>query len=400
MNRERLFARLGQSPYKALIDATALGRSARHTFVDLDHWALCMLRREDSDLSKILMDLNSDIPSVQSRLEGALARIGQSGESLRDISPSLERCVAPALSWSQISAPSRHIRSFHVVLTWLDEESTCRWLQRLDPRGLGALTVETFLERFEARCVHWPEAREHAGTDSGFAESMAVHAAAGVGGVGGASADGAAATEGTLARWATCLSDQAEKKELDPVVGRNDELRAVIDILLRRRQNNPILVGEAGVGKTSVVEALAQRIQNGDVPAGLQLAKVWALDIARLQAGASARGEFEQRLRSVIDAVIASEHPIILFCDEAHTLIGAGGAAGTGDAVNLIKPMLARGHPPRQVPYYAQSVYFEVESADPYWNQIWAGSAMAMRIVGDFPELRFEAWGLRQGKLS
>lgn len=331
MNRERLFSRLGQTPYKALIDATALGRSARHTFVDLDHWALCMLRRDDSDLSKILLELNSDRAVVQNRLEDALARMGHTGESLRDISPSLERCVAPALSWSQIAAPSRHIRSLHVVLTWLEDESTCRWLQRLDPKGLGALSVEAFLARFEARCVHWPEAREHAGTDSGVTDAMALEPAA------------PAAPDGTLARWATCLSEQAEKNELDPVVGRNDELRAVIDILLRRRQNNPILVGEAGVGKTSVVEALAQRIHRGEVPAGIQSAKVWALDIARLQAGASARGEFEQRLRSVIDAVIASEHPIILFCDEAHTLIGAGGAAGTGDAVNLIKPMLARG---------------------------------------------------------
>ncbi len=332
MNREKLFGRLGQTPYRALIDATAMGRSARHAFVDLDHWALCLLRREDSDLCRLVLALDGDIALLQGRLENALARAAQSGDSLRDISPSLERSVAPALSWSQLAVPTHHVRSLHILLAWLEDDSTHRWLQRLDPRGLGALTVETLLERFETQCLQWPEAREHAGVDNG-ASAMVLSAAP---------AD-ASAHEAVLARWATSLSEQAQKDQLDPVVGRSSELRAVIDILLRRRQNNPILVGEAGVGKTAVVEALAQRIHQGEVPAGLQKARVWALDIARLQAGASARGEFEQRLRSVIDAVIACEHPIILFCDEAHTLIGAGGAAGTGDAVNLIKPMLARG---------------------------------------------------------
>lgn len=333
MNRERLFARLGQTPYKALIDATAVGRSARHAFVDLDHWALCLLRREGSDLNKLLVELGSDIPAIQRQLERALAHTTPSGDSVRDISPSLERSVAPALSWSQLAAASRHIRSMHLVLSWLEDDATHRWLLRLDPRGLGSLSVETFLQRFESLCLHWPEAREHIGTESALT-TQALQEPTG---------SAPSAPDSTLARWATCLSEQAQSNALDPVVGRNDELRAVIDILLRRRQNNPILVGEAGVGKTSVVEALAQRIHTKEVPAGLQSARVWALDIARLQAGASARGEFEQRLRSVIDAVIASDHPVILFCDEAHTLIGAGGAAGTGDAVNLIKPMLARG---------------------------------------------------------
>jgi type VI secretion system protein VasG len=337
MKREKLFGRLGQTPYQALIDATALGRSARHAFVDLDHWALCLLRREDSDLSRLLQQLDGDPALLQKRLQEALARTAQAGESLRDLSPSLERSVVPALSWSQIAAPSRHVRSLHILLAWLEDEATQRWLQRLDPRGLGALTVESLLERFEAACLQWPEARETAGWDQGRGLDAASPP------LDYAAPSDAPASAQTLARWATSLSEQAQNDQLDPVVGRDSELRALTDILLRRRQNNPILVGEAGVGKTAVVEALAQRIHQGEVPAGLQQAKVWALDIARLQAGAGVRGEFEQRMRSVMEAVIASEHPIILFCDEAHTLIGAGGAAGTGDAVNLIKPMLARG---------------------------------------------------------
>ncbi len=130
---------------------------------------------------------------------------------------------------------------------------------------------------------------------------------------------------------------------MDPVRGRDDEIRQLIDVLMRRRQNNPILTGEAGVGKTAVVEGLAQRIATGEVPPALRGVRLCALDIGLMQAGASMKGEFEQRLRSVIDEVQSSPKPIILFIDEAHTLIGAGGQAGTGDAANLLKPALARG---------------------------------------------------------
>jgi type VI secretion system protein VasG len=130
---------------------------------------------------------------------------------------------------------------------------------------------------------------------------------------------------------------------MDPIVGRDEEIRQVVDILMRRRQNNPILIGEAGVGKTAVVEGFAQRIARGDVPPSLKDVELRALDVGLLQAGASMKGEFEQRLRSVIDEVQASPKPIILFIDETHTLVGAGGAAGTGDAANLLKPALARG---------------------------------------------------------
>jgi type VI secretion system protein VasG len=130
---------------------------------------------------------------------------------------------------------------------------------------------------------------------------------------------------------------------MDPILGRDEEIRQIVDVLMRRRQNNPILTGEAGVGKTAVVEGFAQRIASGDVPPPLRGVKLHALDIGLMQAGASMKGEFEQRLRSVIDEVQASPTPIILFIDEAHTLIGAGGPAGTGDAANLLKPALARG---------------------------------------------------------
>jgi type VI secretion system protein VasG len=146
-----------------------------------------------------------------------------------------------------------------------------------------------------------------------------------------------------LKRFATDLTARARKGEMDPISGRDEEIRQIVDILMRRRQNNPILTGEAGVGKTAVVEGFAQRLASGDVPPPLQDVSLYSLDIGLLQAGASMKGEFENRLRQVIDEVQASPKPIILFVDEAHTLIGAGGSAGTGDAANLLKPALARG---------------------------------------------------------
>jgi tetratricopeptide (TPR) repeat protein len=146
-----------------------------------------------------------------------------------------------------------------------------------------------------------------------------------------------------LKKFTVDLTEQARSGKMDPIVGRDDEIRQLVDILMRRRQNNPILIGEAGVGKTAVVEGFAQRIARGDVPPSLKDVELRSLDVGLLQAGASMKGEFEQRLRSVIDEVQASAKPIILFIDEAHTLVGAGGAAGTGDAANLLKPALARG---------------------------------------------------------
>ncbi|MDN7638812.1 type VI secretion system ATPase TssH [Burkholderia cepacia] len=325
MNRERIFNCLGRTTYAALVDATALGRSRRHTLIDLDHWVLCLLQREQSDLAKLFAEWGHDVRDVKRRLERALDAFAVGGESLQDISGSLERSVGPAVIWSQVAAPSGKVRSGHLLLSWLDDDLTRRWLQQWIPQGITAVATDEVVKRYEALAAGWPEAIESPAQAHGDLPTDAP------------------APDDALAKWATCLTGQAARGELDPVVGRDEELRTVIDILSRRRQNNPILVGEAGVGKTAVVEALAQKIHTGAVPPGLLGAQVWALDLARLQAGAGVRGEFEQRLKSVMDVVLAAPSPVILFCDETHTLIGAGGATGTGDAANLIKPMLARG---------------------------------------------------------
>jgi type VI secretion system protein VasG len=159
----------------------------------------------------------------------------------------------------------------------------------------------------------------------------------------GAVAPAAMGKQEALAKFSVDLTEQAQSGDMDPIIGRDSEIRQIVDILMRRRQNNPILTGEAGVGKTAVVEGFAQRIASGDVPPPLRDVSIRTLDLGLLQAGASMKGEFENRLRQVIEEVQASPKPIILFIDEAHTLIGAGGAAGSGDAANLLKPALARG---------------------------------------------------------
>lgn len=326
MNRERLFSRLGPTLYASLVEATQLSRERRHAFVDIDHWLMALLRRPDSDVVRLLQALEVDLTLFRQHLEQAMAKTRESGDAVRDLSPILEQSVGPAITWSQVLLPTAKVRSAHLLMAWLEQPAVARWFSQLDPKRLPRVDQDQFVALLEDSGAGWPEAQECGETADGAPTQ------------GQAEADADA-----LAKWATCLTQQAAEGQLDPVVGRHQELRQVIDILLRRRQNNPILVGEAGVGKTAVVEALAQEIHAGRIPPALQGAQVWALDLTRMQAGASARGEFEQRLRSVMDAVAASPTPIILFCDEAHTLVGAGGQAGTGDAVNLIKPMLARG---------------------------------------------------------
>nr|WP_218884084.1 type VI secretion system ATPase TssH [Burkholderia guangdongensis] len=319
---------MGRTAYAALVDATVLGRARRHMFIDLDHWAMCLLQREQSDFARLLTAWGHDLGDVKHQLEKALDTFDVGGESLRDISRALEHSVGPAVIWSRTAAPAATVRSGHLLLSWLDDESTRRWLQQRVRNGITAASLDEIVERYDTLAAGWPEADEcPEPRDSAIA---------------GAAATGDTPRE-VLSKWATCVTDQAAHGELDPVVGRDGELRTVIDILSRRRQNNPILLGEAGVGKTAVVEALAQKIHAGAVPPGMVDAQVWALDLARLQAGAGVRGEFEQRLKALMDAVLAMPGPVILFCDETHTLIGAGGSAGTGDAANLIKPMLARG---------------------------------------------------------
>jgi type VI secretion system protein VasG len=229
------------------------------------------------------------------------------------------------------SGQPQHIRSGHLLLALLTEPGLAQLAQRTS-RQFAGFPIDRLKHDFD-KLTH--------GSD----EAPAVPAAAPA-----PPADPVTELQGSapgktpaLDQYTTCLTARAREGKLDPVIGRDAEIRQVIDILMRRRQNNPILTGEAGVGKTAVVEGLALRIAQGDVPDVLRGVEIHTLDLGLLQAGASVKGEFENRLKNVIDEVRKSLHPIILFIDEAHTMIGAGGAAGQNDAANLLKPALARG---------------------------------------------------------
>jgi type VI secretion system protein VasG len=327
MNRERLFGRLGTLAYEAVVEATALCKQSEHEFIELEHWLISVLRREQSDISELLSHFKGDPGILLSQLQRQLARFPRRHGCAIDISSRLDQAMESALATSQLIAPAPHIRSGHVLLGLLENSQTRQTLYRISSQ-FERIQWPDASRVFEQVGRGWREARDRPMNSPEIPLDVEGEQAA---------------DSDALTRWATNLTEQAKQGGLDPVIGRDNELRQVIDILLRRRQNNPILVGEAGVGKTAIVEALAQRIADGMVPGLLAEAQVWVLDLARLQAGASMKGEFEARLKSVVDAIEKSPTPIILFCDEAHTLVGAGGQAGTGDAVNMLKPMLARG---------------------------------------------------------
>ncbi|MFW0766429.1 type VI secretion system ATPase TssH [Trabulsiella odontotermitis] len=325
--RERLFNRLGPFAYKTFVEATRLCRSYRHEFVELEHWLKVLLDRQDGDLPALFTHYNVNQSAVTARIDNFIRYMPNSNTSVQDLSDRLEAAVECGLLISQLTGNQKTIRTAHILIGLLQDPQHQRWLYRLCDEFKKfpvAQIAEQYEEVLSSSCEH-NEGRE-------ADDSQGV-----------TTAESSGRDPDALEKWCSDLTKQAQQGEIDPVIGRESELRQVVDILLRRRQNNPILVGEAGVGKTAVAEALARRLASGEVPPLLQGARLLSLDLGRMQAGASMRGEFESRLKALIDAIRQSPTPVILFCDEAHTLVGAGGQAGTGDAVNLLKPLLARG---------------------------------------------------------
>ncbi|CNI23825.1 type VI secretion system ATPase TssH [Yersinia pekkanenii] len=326
--RERLFNRLGAFAYKTFVEATRLCRSYRHEYVELEHWLKVLLDQQRGDIPMLLAHygLNQEIISTQ--LDHIIQHMPVTKVSVQDLSSRLEAAVEGGLVMSQLMGSLSPIRTSHILLALLQDTQHQRWLYRLCDE-FKKLPIPQIAEEYEDLLRSSIEyADDVPKGDALVAETQS---------------SSSTEAQAALNKWCNDLTQQAQAGDIDPVIGREAELRQVIDILLRRRQNNPILVGEAGVGKTAVVEALARKLASGDVPPLLQGARLLSLDLGRMQAGASMRGEFESRLKSLIDGISQSDTPIILFCDEAHTLVGAGGQAGTGDAVNLLKPMLARG---------------------------------------------------------
>lgn len=263
----------------------------------------------------------------------ALDRLPRGSTSITDLSSQVEEAVERGWVYGSLMFGQSQVRTGYLLLGILKTPSLRNALLGLSSE-FAKIKVEALSERFDEYVGDSPE--NNLGASDGFT-------AAAPGEASGAVAPAAMGKQEALKRFTVDLTEQARSGKLDPIVGRDEEIRQLVDILMRRRQNNPILTGEAGVGKTAVVEGFALRIVAGDVPPALKDVELRSLDVGLLQAGASMKGEFEQRLRQVIEDVQASPKPIILFIDEAHTLVGAGGAAGTGDAANLLKPALARG---------------------------------------------------------
>ncbi|MEN8261077.1 MAG: type VI secretion system ATPase TssH, partial [Pseudomonadota bacterium] len=266
----------------------------------------------------------------------SLDRLPRGATSITDLSSHVEEAVERGWVYGTLMFGETQVRSGHLVVGVLKTKGLNHSLQGIS-KEFDKIQVDALTERFDQVVSGSPEDGMQA------SDGFQVGGGAVPGEASGAIAPAQMGKQEALKQFTLDLTEQARQGKIDPIVGRDEEIRQIIDILMRRRQNNPILTGEAGVGKTAVVEGFAHKIAVGDVPPPLQDVSLRTLDVGLLQAGASMKGEFENRLRHVIEEVQASEKPIILFIDEAHTLVGAGGAAGTGDAANLLKPALARG---------------------------------------------------------
>ena len=333
ITRLALFGKLNALCYRSIDASTVFCKLRGNPYVELAHWLVQLLQLQDSDLTRVVRHYQLDPAQLAGDLAAALDRLPRGSTAVTDLASQVEESVERAWVYATLMFGASQVRSGHLLLGLLKTPTLRTTLYGLSAQ-FRKVGVDDFGDRFAALLGDSPEAVPAATAPGGDALP---------GQEAGALAAPALGRQQALATYTTDLTALARGGQMDPIVGRDDEIRQVIDILMRRRQNNPLLVGEAGVGKTAVVEGLAQRIARGDVPPSLKQVQLLALDVGLLQAGASMKGEFEQRLRSVIDEVQASVKPVILFVDETHTLVGAGGAAGTGDAANLLKPALARG---------------------------------------------------------
>ncbi|HJV85037.1 MAG TPA: type VI secretion system ATPase TssH [Noviherbaspirillum sp.] len=334
-NLKVLISKLDSTCKKAAEQAVSHCVSRGQYEVDLEHLFLALLDNRGSDFALLCRHYDISPAALERDLVNEIAGFKSGNARTPVFSAHLPKLFEHAWLFASLDSQGTRIRSAHLLLTLLTEPE----LSQLAFRGsnqFARFSIEDLKHKLAELTSDFPEAIEAKdfvpGPDIGD-PAVAMRESYPVGKTGTPALD----------QFTTNLTEHARTGKIDPVIGRDAEIRLAIDILMRRRQNNPILTGEAGVGKTAVVEGLAQRIADGDVPASLHGVELHVLDLGLLQAGASVKGEFENRLRNVIDEVKRSPHPIILFIDEAHNMIGAGGTAGQNDAANLLKPALARG---------------------------------------------------------
>jgi len=334
IKRTTLFGKLNSIGYKSIEGATIFCKMRGNPYVESVHWFHQLLQNQDSDLHRIFRHFQIDGSRLAADLIAALDKLPRGATAISDFSADIPNAIERAWVYGTLMFGESQVRTGHLIVGYLNSELKHKFLAV--SRELAKIKLETLTDNFAQIVAGSPEDALRASDGSGLSAGAAPGESS------GAIPPAEMGKQEALKRFTSDLNEKARKGEIDPIIGRDEEIRQCVDILMRRRQNNPILTGEAGVGKTAVVEGLVHRILAGDVPPTLREVTVRALDVGLLQAGASMKGEFEQRLRGVIDEVQASPKPIILFIDETHTLMGAGGG-GASDAANLLKPALARG---------------------------------------------------------
>src|SRR3954452_4324707 len=330
LNLKALIGKLNDQARSALEGAAGLCLSRTHYDIEVEHLLTKLLDSSTGDFAAIVKHFEIDKSRLTAELTRSLDKLKSGNARTPAISPTVMKMLTAAWTIGSIDFNAGSVRTGFIILALASDEDLSRLMREVSPREFPKINADALKKDLMAIC----------------ALSQETTASAAAVGAGTGAPDGAKPMGGktpNLDSYTVDLTGNARKGKIDPVLGRDPEIRQVIDILTRRRQNNPILTGEAGVGKTAVVEGFALRVAQGDVPEVLKTVSVRTLDLGLLQAGAGVKGEFENRLKQVIAEVKASPTPVILFIDEAHTMIGAGGQAGQGDAANLLKPALARG---------------------------------------------------------
>jgi type VI secretion system protein VasG len=331
-NLKGLIGKLNDTTRNTLEAAAGFCLARTHYDIEVEHFLLKLLDVTDSDLPRILKQFGVDKSRLTGDLTRSLDKLKSGNARTPAFSPTLTDMLSEAWTIGSIDFGSAQVRTGFCILAIASSGDLSR-LMREVTREFQKISAEALHKDFWNIVAGSPEDQETAQAVPIGVEGSAQ----------GAAGIPAAGKQQNLNQFTIDLTANAKAGKIDAVLGRDHEIRQIIDILTRRRQNNPILTGEAGVGKTAVVEGFALRVAAGDVPPPLKNVTIRSLDLALLQAGAGVKGEFENRLKGLIEEVKSSPSPIILFIDEAHTMIGAGGTAGQGDAANLLKPALARG---------------------------------------------------------
>jgi len=333
-----LLRRLNPYCARAMEGAASLCQTRAHAEILPEHWLLKLLEQGEGDITVIARRYEWDMDAIWQDLLAFLDKLPRSVRSRPQLSDSLQTLMQNA--WLHASlAGETQIRSVHLLMAVVEKPS----LVRCD--GLWPLTTtgQSQLERLRGLLDAQSDEREEVQQEAALSNSDEVEFVGRPVNAEIKEGELSPALQNALDKFTLDVTARAREGKIDPVFGRDNEIRQMVDILSRRRKNNPILVGEPGVGKTALVEGLALRISDGNVPDALKPVSVRTLDLGLLQAGAGVKGEFEQRLKNIIEAVQQSPLPVLLFIDEAHTIIGAGNQAGGADAANLLKPALARG---------------------------------------------------------